>query len=238
MMHAKCFNVKYGTPHRHLQKKSILTSMLVTFEGPEGAGKTTVISLVKEMLIAEGLLVYITREPGSGAIGGLIRETLLHGEYMDAKTELFLFLADRAQHVVEVLQPALKSGKIVLCDRYIDSTIVYQGYGRGFNLNLLRQFNEVATDGLKPDLTILLDIDPKAGLQRQQKKDRLDQESLEFHQKVREGFLSESKQEPKRWKVIDASLPIEEVSHKTYQAILDQEKSLKKQKATYKFLAL
>ncbi len=194
--------------------------MLVTFEGPEGAGKTTIISLVKEKLIMQGFLVCMTREPGSGAIGGLIRETLLHGEYLDAKTELFLFLADRAQHVTEVLQPAIKSGKIVLCDRYIDSTIVYQGYGRGFDLKLLKQFNEMATDGLRPDLTILLDIDPKIGLQRQQKKDRLDQESLEFHQKVRQGFLDETKQEPERWKVIDASLSLEEVSSQVYEIIL------------------
>ncbi len=194
--------------------------MLVTFEGPEGAGKTTIISLIKEKLIMQGFLVCMTREPGSGAIGGLIRETLLHGEYLNAKTELFLFLADRAQHVTEVLQPAIKSGKIVLCDRYIDSTIVYQGYGRGFDLKLLKQFNEMATDGLRPDLTILLDIDPRIGLQRQQKKDRLDQESLEFHQKVRQGFLDETKQEPERWKVIDASLSLEEVSSQVYEIIL------------------
>lgn len=194
--------------------------MLVTFEGPEGAGKTTIISLVKEKLIMQGFLVCMTREPGSGAIGGLIRETLLHGEYLNAKTELFLFLADRAQHVTEVLQPAIKSGKIVLSDRYIDSTIVYQGYGRGFDLKLLKQFNEMATDGLRPDLTILLDIDPRIGLQRQQKKDRLDQESLEFHQKVRQGFLDETKQEPERWKVIDASLSLEEVSSQVYEIIL------------------
>ncbi len=194
--------------------------MLVTFEGPEGAGKTTAIGLLEKKLMAHGFSVCVTREPGSGAIGGLIREALLHGETLNPYAELFLFLADRAQHVTEVLRPALSQQKIVLCDRYIDSTVVYQGHARGIDLELLRKLNEVAIQGLKPDLTILLDIEPERGLQRQQKKDRLDQEPLEFHQKVRNGFLSEANLEPSRWKIVDAGLPVDKVVEEVFQALL------------------
>jgi dTMP kinase len=194
--------------------------MFITLEGPEGAGKTTVTAYLKEHLEVLGYQVCVTREPGSGPLGQAIRQLLLGHHEIDSRTELLLFLADRAQHVATVIRPALAQGKIVLCDRYTDSTLAYQGYARGFDLETLRQWNNFATGQLNPDLTLLLDIDPKIGLQREIKMDRLDLESLEFHEKVRQGFLKESQREPQRWKIIDASLPLEEVQQQALQAIL------------------
>lgn len=151
-----------------------------------------------------------TREPGA-ACGGAIRQILLEGEAIDARTELFLFLADRAQHVASLIRPALAEGKIVLCDRHADSTVVYQGYGRGLDLEMLREWNAYATAGLKPSLTLLLDLDPNVGLLRLTRKDRLDGEPLSFHEKVRAGFLAEAKREPERWHVVHADKPVPEV---------------------------
>jgi dTMP kinase len=178
--------------------------MFMTFEGPEGGGKSTLIRALADSLEAEGHQVVVTREPGAAA-GGAIREILLHGESLDPKTELFLFLADRAQHVSSVIRPALVRGAWVLCDRHADSTIVYQGYGRGLDLEHLREWNRYATGGLKPDVTFLLDIDPSAGLARIASKDRLDSEPIDFHKRVRDGFLSEARLEPDRWAILDAS---------------------------------
>lgn len=193
--------------------------MFVTFEGPEGAGKSTAIEAAANALRSEGYDVVATREPGHGEIGRSIREILLHGRELSPYAELFLFLADRAQHVSEFIRPNLQAGRIVLCDRYADSTVVYQGVARGLDPNLTRKLNEVATGGLDPDLTLLLDVAPETGLGRISDKDRLDSEPVEFHRRVREGFLAEAKLNPGRWQVIDASLDAESVAKECASAI-------------------
>lgn len=193
--------------------------MFITFEGPEGAGKSTVIREIAGNLTSAGHEILCTREPGSGEIGAKIREILLHGEAMVPKCELFLFLADRAQHVESIIRPALAEGKIVLCDRYGDSTVVYQGVARGLDPKLAKDFNAFATGGLVPDLTLLLDVPADVGQSRVKDRDRLDNEPLEFHEKVRASFLEEARLEPARWTVIDASQPVEEVIDLCLRAI-------------------
>jgi len=183
--------------------------VFVTFEGPEGAGKTTAIAAIAHRLREEGREVLVTREPGSGEFGARIRELLLHGEAMPPKSELFLFLADRANHVETIIRPALAEGKIVLCDRHADSTYVYQAIVRGLDPEFVAAANRFATSGLIPDATFLLDLDPQIGLSRIQTKDRLDQEPLSFHQKVRAGFLSLAHADPARWHILDATQPTE-----------------------------
>lgn len=196
--------------------------MFVTFEGPEGGGKSTLIQSLAASLQGNGLDVVVTREPGSGPVGASIREILLHGDHLDHKTELFLFLADRAQHVTAFIRPALQRGAWVLCDRYSDSTVVYQGYGRGLDLELLRKWNAFATGGLAPDVTFLLDIDPADGLARIASKDRLDAEPIDFHKRVRQGFLSEAAQSPGRWVILDASLAPSVVLDAARTTLLDR----------------
>lgn len=191
--------------------------MFVTFEGPEGAGKSTTIQIVAAALQDEGRRVCVTREPGDGPLGQEIRNMLLHRESLDPRCELFLFLADRAQHVAGVIRPALEAGQIVLCDRYGDSTTVYQGVARGLGVDLLRQLNALATGDLRPDISFLLDLDPEVGLSRLKGKDRLDSEPIEFHRAVRAGFLAEAQADAGRWVVVDASRPTEKVA----QAVLD-----------------
>lgn len=185
--------------------------MFITFEGGEGAGKSTAIRALAERFQAEGREVLVTREPGAGSVGQAIRNILLHGETLDARAELFLFLADRAQHIATLVRPALMRGALVLCDRHGDSTVVYQGVGRGLSPELARELNTFATQGLTPDLTLLLDLPPEIGLSRVTDKDRLDAEPIEFHQKVREGFLAEAARDPWRWVVIEASRSAESV---------------------------
>lgn len=180
--------------------------MFITFEGPEGAGKTTAIGMISAQLRDRGETVVVTREPGSGELGSKIREILLHGNSMPPESELFLFLADRANHVASVILPALDRREIVLCDRYADSTLVYQSLVRGLNEEFVRQANRFATGDLQPELTFLLDIDPAVGLARLKSKDRMDREPIEFHQRVRDGFLALAKEEPNRWRVLDASM--------------------------------
>jgi len=199
-----------GTPSFY-PDAGYLASVFITFEGPEGAGKSTAIRAVAESLESRGTQVLVTREPGAGDFGFKIRELLLHGDDLPIWTELFLFLADRSHHVERIIRPALSAGKTVLCDRHADSTLVYQGYARGLDLENLRELNLIATGGLKPTLTFLLDLPVEIGLARLQNPDRLDREPLEFHQKVRSGFLAESRREPERWQVIDASLPPEKI---------------------------
>lgn len=181
-----------------------MLAMFITFEGPEGSGKSTLVAALAERLRASGADVLVTREPGSGDVGRSIRQLLLEGGDLDYRCELFLFLADRAQHVATEIRPALTEGQVVLCDRYADSTVVYQGYGRGLEIGRLKDLNTFATGGLTPQLTFLLDIDPEDGLKRIKVKDRLDDEVIEFHQRVREGFLTEARLDS-RWKVLDAS---------------------------------
>jgi len=178
--------------------------MFVTFEGPEGAGKTTLITALATRLRAEGHTVLVTREPGAGEFGTQVRRILLESGDVHPRAELFLFLADRSNHVETIVKPALARGEIVLCDRYADSTVVYQGHARGLDIDLLRDLNRVATGGLQPRFTFLLDLPPSVGLSRGTKGDRMDREPIEFHEKVRAGFLSEAQRDPARWVVVDA----------------------------------
>ncbi len=191
--------------------------MFITLEGPDGSGKTTQAQLLAEWLRQEGYDVVLTREPGGSEIGEQIR-AVLHDPRntgMDARAEILLYSASRAQHVAQLIRPALAIGKIVISDRYADSTLAYQGYGRGLDLGMLRVITAFATGGLTPDLTICLDIAPQAGLQRrrsgQGEWNRLDAEALEFHRRVRAGYLELAGQEPTRWVVIDADRPPGEV---------------------------
>ena len=178
--------------------------MFITFEGPDGSGKTTQIRLLAEWLRQQSYKVVLTREPGGTAIGDQIRGVLhdLNNTAMDARTEILLYSADRAQHVTQRIQPSLASGKIVISDRYADSTLAYQGYGRGLDLETLRRITAFATDGLTPDLTFYLDITPEEGLQRRRlggdEWNRLDAEMPEFHQRVRSGYMELVQQEPER----------------------------------------
>ncbi len=197
----------------------------VTFEGGDGTGKTTQIRALESYLSCRGKACLVTREPGGTELGAMLRRVLLQagGAPIAPSSELFLYLADRAQHVSEVIRPALAAGKIVLCDRFTDSTLAYQGYGRGLDLGLLRQFNSVADDGTRPDLTLLLDCPIAVGLGRTArrqaqsdsdaaKEDRFEREKMEFHEKVRAGFLDLARQEPGRFRVIDAAQPAAQVS--------------------------
>lgn len=190
-----------------------MPGLFLTFEGPEGAGKTTQIGRLGQALRDAGYAVTRTREPGGDRVGERVRELLLHGQ-MGAEAELLLFAAARAQNVREVVQPALDAGHIVLCDRFTDSTIAYQGYARNLPLDLIRQVNTFATRGLVPHRTFLLDLPPEVGLARQspEEQNRLDLESLAFHQRVRQGFLDTASAEPERLIVIDASRSVEEVA--------------------------
>ena len=187
--------------------------LFITFEGGDGCGKTTQIKLLDEYLRSKGYETILTREPGSVGLGEKLREILLNydGE-VSSTAESFLFLADRAQHVDCIIKPALKNGIIVLCDRHIDSTVAYQGYGRGLNLEQIYYLNKLATSGLKPDLTIVLDVDVETSQKRVGlEKDRMESAGLEFFEKVRKGFLEIAKQEPKRVKVVDSTQSIESI---------------------------
>jgi dTMP kinase len=193
----------------------------VTFEGPEGAGKTTQIGLLAEALRARGHTVTRTREPGGDPVGEKVRELLLHRDEIGAEAELLLFAAARAQNVRSVVRPALEAGHVVLCDRYTDSTLAYQGYGRGLPADLLARVNAFATGGLVPDRTILLDLPPAEGLARQraEEQNRLDRERMPFHERVREGFLAVAREEPERLLVIDAARPVEAVATDVQRAV-------------------
>ena len=185
----------------------------ITFEGADGSGKTTQIELIKKYLEEQGHEVLLTREPGGSNLGNKIREILLHydGE-VDSLCELLLYMADRAQHVKKVILPALEAGKIVLCDRYIDSSVSYQGYARGLDIERIMKLNTIATDGLEPDLTIVFDVETQTAIERVGEiKDRLEQEGIEFHKKLRYGYLELAKRFPNRIKTVNANLSIDEV---------------------------
>jgi dTMP kinase len=190
-----------------------LSGLFLTFEGADGAGKTTQISLIADALHAAGHAVTRTREPGGDSVGERVRELLLQ-EDVGVEAELLLFAAARARNVQTVVRPALTAGRIVLCDRYTDSTIAYQGYGRGLPLDLIARINDFASGGLRPDRTFLLDLPPAEGLARQSRADqnRLDRESLAFHQRVRDGFLAIARAEPERVLLLDASRPAPEIA--------------------------
>lgn len=201
--------------------------MFITFEGPEGSGKTSQMKPLAEFLKAQGFDVLTTREPGGTQIGDQVRAVLtrMDNTIMHPRTEILLFLAARAQLVEEIIRPQLTQGNLVLCDRYSDSTLAYQGYGHGLDLALLHQLLDFATDRLWPDLTILLDLDPQAGLNRKRKANewnRLDAYGLEFHQRVRMGYLQMAQQEPQRWVSIDASQPFDSVQTQIRSVIVQR----------------
>lgn len=187
--------------------------LFITFEGADGCGKTTQIKLVKDYLEKSGYEVVLTREPGAKGLGEKIREILLNYDaIVSDRCESFLFLADRAQNIDTIVNPAVEKGKIVLCDRHIDSTVAYQGYGRGLNLERINKLNLLATDGRVPDLTIVFDIDVETSMQRVGKeKDRMESAGIEFHNRVRNGYLEIAKNEPERVKVVDGRESIEKV---------------------------
>lgn len=193
----------------------------ITFEGADGCGKTTQIGLVQEYLNKKNIENILTREPGGSDLGVHLRKILLHYEAPVSNiAETFLYLADRAQHIEYKIKPALEEGKIVLCDRHTDSTLAYQGYGREQDLEKIKYLNAIATTGIKPDLTIVFDIESEIAQQRLGgEKDRLEAEGLEFHKKLRHGYLDIAKNDPKRVKVIDANQSIERVFSDTVKVI-------------------
>lgn len=195
----------------------------ITFEGADGCGKTTQSELVQKYLEDCGYEVVWTREPGSKGLGQNIRQLLLHydGE-VAPMCEAFLFLADRAQHIEHLIKPAIEAGKIVICDRHTDSTIAYQGYGRGKDIDELKLLNNLATGGIKPDLTFVFDVSTETAQTRVgDEKDRMESAGIEFHKKVRNGYLEIAKQEPSRVCVVNANNSIEQVFSDT-KAILDK----------------
>ncbi|MFO1464004.1 MAG: dTMP kinase [bacterium] len=202
-------------------------SLFITFEGGEGSGKTTQIQRLAEALKARGRATLLTREPGGTAIGGEIRKILLDGKnhHLSPLAELMLYAADRAQHIAESVRPALAQGRIVLCDRFCDATVAYQGFGRGLDLQLISELNELATGGLKPQRTYLLDLPveiglarAKARLERQRSSEgRFEAEALAFHEKVRKGYLRLASEEPERFRVLDGTLEVEAIHRKIFQ---------------------
>ena len=187
--------------------------MFITFEGADGCGKSTQLSMLKDNLVRNGYKVLVTREPGAKGLGEKLRDILLNydGEVSN-RCESFLFLADRAQHIDTIVKPAVEKGYIVLCDRHTDSTVAYQGYGRGLDIERINYLNDLATDGLKPDLTFVFDVDVETSMNRVgSHKDRMESAGIDFFNKVRHGYLEIAKREPDRVKVIDATLSIDEV---------------------------
>ena len=200
--------------------------VFISFEGVEGAGKSTQAKLLAEYIVELGYLVVLTREPGGTPIAEQIREILLEPgnvEMMEI-TELLLYLASRAQHVHQLILPALSEGKVVICERFSDATFAYQGYARGFDLKALEKMNRIATGGLEPDLTIFLNLEVEDGFYRKRGADldRLENEDSDFHNRVREGYLSIARTAPQRVKVIDARGSIEDV-HRRVKECVDQQ---------------
>lgn len=196
-----------------------MNGYFITFEGSEGCGKTTQIEALAKALEAEGKTVLITREPGGTVIGEKIRNLLQdpsHENAISDMTELLLFSASRAELIASRIQPALERGEIVICDRFYDSTYVYQGLGRAIDMKIVEQLNQITVGPLKPDLTILLDLDAKIGIERAKSRqsgelDRIENESLDFFEAVREGYLALAKKETERFKIIDGLLSVDEI---------------------------
>ena len=195
--------------------------LFITFEGADGYGKTTQLKLLAEYLMKNGRDVVITREPGAKGLGEKVREILLNYDgVVSDRCESFLFLADRAQNIDVIVNPAVEAGQIVLCDRHIDSTVAYQGYGRGLDIERINMLNNIATNSRKPDLTIVFDIDVETSQKRVgSEKDRMESAGIEFHNRVRNGYLEIAKQEPQRVKVIDASGDIEDIHNEVKRMI-------------------
>jgi dTMP kinase len=208
-----------------------MRGLFFTFEGVEGSGKTTQLQRLAATLRDAGQPVTETREPGGTSLGEAIRSMLLmtRDQEMAAEAELFLYLASRAQLTCECIRPSLEAGIIVVCDRFADATVAYQGHGRGLDLRRIASMNQVATGGLTPDLTVLLDLDPREGLRRVTMRgqvslpepllDRLESETLEFHDRVREGYLHLAREEPHRFLVVDATRQEETISREIWQRV-------------------
>lgn len=203
--------------------------MFITFEGPEGSGKTSVANKICELLEQEGYKIVHTREPGGTKIAEQIREVILDkaNTALDPRSEALLYAASRRQHLVEKVWPAIKEGKIVICDRYLDSSLAYQGGGRNLGVDNILNINLFATENTYPDLTLLFDIEPSKGLERIAKNknrevNRLDLEKLDFHNKVRDTFLELSKKYKDRYVVIDASKSFDEVVNIAYKIIKEK----------------
>ncbi|SKC83753.1 dTMP kinase [Maledivibacter halophilus] len=205
-----------------------MSGVFITFEGPDGSGKTTQIKLLEEYFKKKGYDILITREPGGTDISEQIRKIILDRKntQMDRITEALLYSASRAQHVAQVIKPALLEGKVIICDRFVDSSIVYQGIGRGLGIDFIKKINDMATDGTEPDITFLMKISPEKGLSRKFSSDecnRLDMERLEFHNKVYEGYLKLEKLYPKRIIGIDAAKSIEKVHEIIIKKVIDKQ---------------
>jgi len=200
--------------------------VFLSFEGIEGTGKSTQARLLFERLREKGFDAVLTEEPGGTKIGRKIRELLLSPDHqeMTPLTELLLYFASRTQHLAQVIIPAVNRGAVVITDRFTDSTIAYQGYGRGIALHLLHSLDNITTEGMQPDITLLLDLDVETGLSRNRginKTDRIELEDIGFHKRVRNGFLELAAQQPERIKLIDASLEKEEVRKRVLDLVLD-----------------
>lgn len=206
---------------------------LIVFEGVEGCGKTTQLHKTHQWLESLSLSVVVTREPGGTSLGIDLRELLLNNatQAIDDSTELLLYAADRAQHVEELLRPELAKRKIVLCDRYVDSTVAYQGYGRGLNLALIAQLNQIATKGLESDLTIWFDIDVAISLARKQpdQSDRIEKQAIEFHRRVQQGYTELAQTAGDRMIRIDANRSIAEIQAEVQQILLQRFPEIKSQ---------
>lgn len=190
--------------------------IFISFEGIEGSGKTTQARLLYDYLCAKGLNPVLTEEPGGTEIGREIRKILLSLGHLNMHpvTELLLYNASRSQHVNEVILPAIKSGRVVITDRFSDSTFAYQGWGRGLDRDIISRIDEISTGGFRPDITILIDVDVNVGLLRNRKAnkvDRIELEEIEFHRRVRDGYLEIARQQPRRIKIIDGSKGIEDI---------------------------
>lgn len=202
--------------------------MFITFEGPDGSGKSTQIKLLAERLRTLGQHVLLTREPGGTEIGEQIRAVLhdLKNKAMQPRTEVLLYSAARAQLVEQVIRPHLAAGGIVLSDRYFDSTLAYQGYGHGLDLEALRHITHFATGGLKPDVTLLLDVDAETGLRRRKANaaewNRLDDYALAFHERVRVGYLELMRAEPERWVRLEATVDVERLQQEVWRVVKER----------------
>lgn len=207
-------------------KKTDQRGIFLTVEGGEGAGKTTQIELLKRALEARGRTVTVTKEPGGSILANHIRALLLDEKMkgLVPLAELFLYEASRAQHIADLIEPALEKGQVVICDRFADSSVVYQGVARGLERSLVEKLNQVATGGLKPHRTLVLDLDPAVGLERAKARgtlDRMEKEGLAFHQAVRQGFRALVRREPKRVKLVSALGTAEQVHERVLRALED-----------------
>lgn len=218
-----------------------MRGFFITFEGLEGAGKTTQTRMLFQKLTKEGYPCVLTSEPGGSELGDAIKKILIDVKYNDMTplSELFLFAAARAQHVEKLIRPSLEEGKIIICDRYTDASLAYQCFGRGLPENLVRETNSRASWNVRPDLTFFLDVEPALGLTRiynriqelEKPADRIEKENLDFFYKVREGYLTTSRDEPKRFRILDGSSEIDDVHNIIYKTVVKELSKMKFKKS-------